>query len=206
MYFYKKKSIDKEIQTTTAKFDREPQNVILKKLLKIAIPVLIASIALIVGGIFLSQDGFSSTKNATASVNQQVIKNFKIVSVPYYSEKPYFVNLRIDFANSNSANLTINKFSGVDSRYSEIYFNHRMLRVNTLEKYIRVFHRNKQESDTFPLKTALEDEFDPRGDIERFIKKLRTSEFPANSFESGINAHIISWEILKKLSPALFEK
>ena len=40
--------------------------------LKIAIPVLIASIALIVGGIFLSQDGFSSTKNATASVNQQV--------------------------------------------------------------------------------------------------------------------------------------
>lgn len=40
--------------------------------LKSAIPVLIASIALIVGGIFLSQDGFSSTKNATASVNQQV--------------------------------------------------------------------------------------------------------------------------------------
>jgi len=140
------------------------------------------------------------------SVNQQAIKNFKIVSVPYCSEEPYFVNLRIDFANSNSANLTINKFSGVDSRFSEIYFNHRMLRVNTLEKDIRVFHRNKQETDAFPLKTTLQDEFDPGGDIERFIKKLRASEFPANSFESGINAHLISWEILKKVSPAHFEK
>ena len=37
---------------------------------KIAIPILIASIALIVGGIFLSKDGFSNNQNNTASLNE----------------------------------------------------------------------------------------------------------------------------------------
>ena len=140
------------------------------------------------------------------SINQQVIKNFKTISVPYCSENPYIINMRIDFANSNSANLTINKFSGVDSRFTEIYFHDHLLRVNTLEKSISIINRNKKQSEAIPLNTLLLNEFDPNGDIERFIQKVKSSSFPSTSFESGINAYINTWEILKKVIPAHFEK
>ena len=140
------------------------------------------------------------------SINKQAIKSFKTISVPYCSEKPYIINLRIDFANSNSANLTINKFRGVNSRYTEIYFHDHMLKVNTLEKSIHIISRNKKHSDSIPLNTLLLNEFEPDSDIERFLQKLGSSSFPVTSFESGINAYINTWEILKKVIPAHFEK
>ncbi|MCK4920756.1 MAG: hypothetical protein KAS71_06910 [Bacteroidales bacterium] len=140
------------------------------------------------------------------SINQQAIKRFKTLSVPYNSLKPYLINLKIDFANSSSANVTINNFSGADSRNTEIYFRDKMLHMNTLEKNIKVSNRNNKEVDCYPLHTLMNDESDPSSDIEHFIHKLKTFAYPANSFESGIYAYVNSWEILEKIVPAIMEK
>jgi len=141
-----------------------------------------------------------------SSINQQAIRKFKTISVPYNSENPFLVNLRIDFVNYSSANLTINSLSGEDSRNTEVYFRRHTLHLNTLERNIKVVPRDKSLANSHPLYNITLDESDPSLDIDQFIHKLNTYAYPANSFDSGINAYLNSWEILDKIIPAVLEK
>lgn len=140
------------------------------------------------------------------TINPHAIKKFKTISVPYNSEKPYLVNLRIDFENYSSANLTINNFSAKDSRKTEVYFRHQMIFLNTEEDKFKVIHLESQEIESYPLPDLIYNESDPSMDIKHFLHKLTTYAYPVNSFESGITAYISSWEILDKIIPALLEK
>lgn len=140
------------------------------------------------------------------ALNQQNIKKINTVSIPYCSELPYFINIRIEFSNSTIANLTINKSEQINSRYSEIYFHDQIMYINTLKKNIKVKHQNSGETQSYPLQSLLRDESDPSIEINRFINKLLSSKFPSNPMESGINVYLSAWEILKKVIPAYFEK
>lgn len=89
---------------------REPKN----DNLKIAIPLLIASIVLIIGGVvFLSQDGFNFGKNDTASLQQQVNSG----SVSNSNNDEYNTNNDVNRDNDSYANNDINDSSSYSSDY-----------------------------------------------------------------------------------------
>ncbi len=140
------------------------------------------------------------------SLNQVPMKRFSSNTVPYCTENPKFINLRFDFVNRSVANLSINMFTGNQSRYTEIYHANNMIRFNTSGKMIEIADKfrgiRKIEYDTFNL----DDEKNIGQEISNFLHYLQNGYWAFNSFDTGYQVFETIWEVYRTVNPLKEEK
>lgn len=136
------------------------------------------------------------------SVAKYPVKKFKVATVPYYSTYPFIINVRIEFTNGSTANLTINTFTGLNTRFSEFYFSDGLIQVNTLEKNIR--HRIWKTDKTYKyeLNGWLNEEKDLKSEIAKFLSEISKISYPLNHYEFGYNIYNTIWELFREITPA----
>ena len=134
------------------------------------------------------------------SVNNRELKKYKITTVPYCSDAPYIVNIRFDFSNSSTTNLTINLFTHDNTRYTELFYNKNMIRMNTnpgIVEYINREHGNyhiARESYNYKDENKLSEE------MKRFLQLLSEKKYPVDFGKSGLSVHMIIWNIINQIS------
>ena len=134
------------------------------------------------------------------SLNNHELKKHHLKTVPYSSWNPYIINVRFEFSNSSAANLTINFFTQNNSRFTELFYNENILRLNSGKSEIELINR---QTGTFKVNRNshnLENELRNSEEIERFISILNTKQFPAGFKQSGLSAHQHVWGIVRHIS------
>lgn len=128
------------------------------------------------------------------------VKKFKSTTVPYCSDTPFIINLRLEFTNGTTANLTLNTLTGIESRYSELYFSDSMIQVNTLKGNIREKFWDHPEPFNYELCNSIEQETDPSWDISEFLKTLSSLSPPINNYLYGHHIYTTFWELIKEIT------
>lgn len=128
-------------------------------------------------------------------------KKIKVSTVPYCSDSPFIINLRIDFSNGTNANITINTFTGLESRFSEFYFSDRFIQVNTLDENIIQKYWKSDELSRFNHSSVIKNEKNPSLDILEFLKRISNISFPVNNSDCGYNIYNTCWELIKEINP-----
>ena len=130
------------------------------------------------------------------------IKKISIKTVPYCSINPYIINIRIDFSNSLTVNLTINFFTQNNARFAELYFGNRMLRINSDENKIEFANRESGKFKIHHKNFKLSDEGKLSYEIQLFLDLLSEKKYPAEFKYSGLAVHHTIYHIINEI----FEK
>lgn len=134
------------------------------------------------------------------SLNNHMLKRHHLKTVPYCSWNPYIINLRFEFANSSAANLTVNFFTQTNARFTELFYNENILRINSKNSEIEFINRN---SGTFKItrnRHNLKNENKLSEEIKRFLTLLNEKQYPADLDKSGLLVHHNVWEIIHKFT------
>jgi hypothetical protein len=130
-------------------------------------------------------------------INPVNARKYFINAIPYFSSDPHFVNVRIEFENGASANVTINKYSGQNKSRLEIFRYDKKALINHETGEILISVKNK-DMVHYPGKRKHDSS---REGLEIFINYLKTGNSSADPFETGILAHKIAMEIIQQLIP-----
>jgi hypothetical protein len=134
------------------------------------------------------------------SVHNRELKKFSVKTVPYCSEAPYIVNIRLDFANSATANLTINFFTHDNSRYAELFFSEKMIRINTNPGLIEYIDRKEgnfiveKKPYNYQCENYISEE------LKQFLILLLEKKLAVDYSSSGLSIHKNIWHILNQIS------
>lgn len=134
------------------------------------------------------------------SVNNRELKKYNVTTVPYCSEAPYIVNIRFDFSNSSTTNLTINLFTHDNTRYTELFYNKNMVRMNTHPGTVEYINREHGNYHIARKPYDYKDENKLSEEIKRFLDLLSEKKYPADFRKSGLSVHMIIWDIINQIS------
>ncbi len=127
------------------------------------------------------------------------IKKINIKTVPYCSTSPYIINIRFDFSNSLTVNLTMNFFTQNNARFAELYFGNRMLRINSDENKIEFANRESGKFKVHNENFKLSDEGKLSDEIKLFLALLSEKNYPAEFKFSGLAVHHTIYYIINEI-------
>ncbi|MFW5821204.1 MAG: hypothetical protein ACOCWA_07935 [Bacteroidota bacterium] len=130
------------------------------------------------------------------------IKKINIKTVPYYSINPYIINIRFEFSNSSTVNMTINFFTEGNARYTELYFGKKMLRISSDENKIEFANRDSGKFQISQKNLKLMDEGKLSEEIILFLNLLSGKHYPPEFKDTGITAHQTISYILNEIFQA----
>ncbi|MCB8994336.1 MAG: hypothetical protein H6538_01880 [Bacteroidales bacterium] len=127
-------------------------------------------------------------------------RKFYTSLVPYYSPNPLMTNVRLDFENGTSANVTINGFLGRDECRIEIYRNdcHVIIDMNVPE--LRIIKKNPNSTRVFN-KPAENPDSNLSDGLDSFALRLFSTGVSSDPFDSGIIAHKTATKIIHQYIP-----
>lgn len=132
--------------------------------------------------------------------NCHELKKYKLKTVPYCSATPFIVNLRFDFSNSSTANLTINFFTQNNARFAELFYSNNLLRINSREDEVEFIEPESQNYIVKRKKYSLKAEGDPANEISSFLNHISEKKLHTDYNISGLFAHKIIWEVVNQIS------
>jgi hypothetical protein len=134
------------------------------------------------------------------SVNNHEITKYKIKTVPYCSDSPFIINVRFDFSNASTANLTINFFTPNNARFAELYYSKNLLRLNSKDGEVEFIAPDKNSFNVIRKKYSMNSEMDASPEIINFLNRISISGKPGDYKNSGLFAHELIWEVLRDIS------
>lgn len=136
------------------------------------------------------------------SVNHYEIKKFKIKTVPYCSDSPFIINVRFEFDNGSTANLTINFFTPNNARFAELYYTKNLLRINSRDEEVEFIAPEKNNFNVLRKKYSLNSDNVSHSEILKFLQRISDTEKPGDYKYSGLLAHQVIWEVSNAISQA----
>ncbi len=134
------------------------------------------------------------------SVNNRELKKYNVTTVPYCSDSPYIVNIRFDFSNSSTTNLTINFFTHDKTRYTELFYKKNIVRMNTHPGIVEFINREEGNFHISKQAYNYREENKLTEEIKRFLYLLSEKKYPVDFKDSGLSVHEIIWDIINKIS------
>ncbi len=134
-------------------------------------------------------------------IPHEIIK-FKVKTVPYYSLTPFIINIRFEFSNCSAVNLTINSYTETNARFAELYFETKMLRINSDENKIEFANRDTSKLNFCRKDFNLLNEGKLSDEVELFLHLLSEQKYPAEFKNSGLAAYQNIYNIINVISGA----
>jgi len=136
------------------------------------------------------------------SLNNSELKKYNLKTVPYCSEAPYIINIRLEFANSSTSNLTINFFTHDNVRFAELFYRKNMLRIDSQKGVIECINRSDGNYIVTHDDFNIRDEKKLDQEINRFLNLLKSKTYPLDFRSSGLEAHRVICAISEQISTA----
>jgi hypothetical protein len=127
-------------------------------------------------------------------------RKYFTTSIPYYSSGPNFLNVRIEFENGTSANVTINKFSKIAERKVEIFRHDRMVLIHPETGELYIIRKNQEKTEIL-YHSRIQKISPMKEGLNQFINYLIAGNFTSDPFKTGISAHSTAIEIIQQLIP-----
>ena len=128
------------------------------------------------------------------SLSHATCRRYSTKTVPYWSSQPMLLNARMEFTNGASANLTINNCLPERSRFTEIYGETSMIRLDSRNKTVGISSRNQKIFKAVKLEE--DDGQILKEEIDFFLNLINNKNFPVEPSVSGILAHQTTIEML----------
>lgn len=128
------------------------------------------------------------------SLSQTNCRRFSTKTVPYWSSQPMLLNARMEFTNGASANLTINNCLPERSRFTEIYGETSMIRLDSRNNSVGISSRNREVYKVINLEA--DDGHILLEEIDFFLNLIQNKNHLVEPSVSGILAHQTAVEIL----------
>jgi len=135
------------------------------------------------------------------SLNKSNVRRFFTSNVPYYSPDPSLINVRIEFENATTSSLTINNYTEIDSRNTEIFVKDKMILMNTICQEIKIIRNNPNVVDKTKLPVELQMEDTNVREMKNFLQKIVKKEYQIDAFTSGVMLQKTANEILHQIIP-----
>lgn len=133
-------------------------------------------------------------------LNPVNLRKFHTNLVPYCSPDPLMTNVRLEFENSTSANITINGFFQRTVSRIELFRNDTQVIIESSTPEVRVIRKNPNSSRVF--NKPAEGEIDTfSAGINAFALRLFSPGLNSDPFESGIIAHKNATRIIHQYIP-----
>jgi predicted dehydrogenase len=137
------------------------------------------------------------------AINTASVRRFYSSSVPYFSPDPYFINVRIEFENTSAANLTVNGYTDINSRLTEIFSRDKMILIDNFRSGIKIIRTNPNETFHFDIPADPNHEKGIISEMLDFIKKIANNDYKLKTFSTGVINQKIAAEILHHIIPQL---
>ncbi len=158
----------------------------------------------------ISQSELSSRQNIFEALYEELFmvlklnplnpRKFFTTSIPYYSPNPNLLNIRIEFENGTSANVTINKFPEKTERKVEIFRHDRMALICPQRGELNIIRKNHEKTEIFNHSGILKVNSKKEG-LSKFLNYIITGNFTSDPYTTGISAHSTAIEIIHQLIP-----
>ena len=133
-------------------------------------------------------------------INKGNPRKYFTTSIPNFSTEPFLLNLRIEFENGTSANLTINKYIRNNKSRMEIFGHDGMVKFSHETgdlKIISIPDNNESVPNSYK-----NDNNDLLDGLKLFLQTISSSDYRLHPSENAINAHIFASKIIQQLVPS----
>jgi hypothetical protein len=127
-------------------------------------------------------------------------RKFLTTSIPYFSPEPNLLNIRIEFENGTSANVTINKFAEKTERRVEIFRHDRMAVIDSETGEIKIIGKDPDKTEIFTHSDNQKLNSQKEG-LFLFLNYILSGNFTSDPYETGIAAHRSAIEIIHQMIP-----
>ncbi len=124
-------------------------------------------------------------------------RKYIATSIPYCTIEPHLVNVRIEFENGTTANVTINKYPGENKNKFEIFRYGRIASIHFETGELIIMN-----GDTELIRYSQKPDYNPINDgLVLFLKHVKSGNYTSDPFETGIAAHKTAIDIVHQLIP-----
>jgi hypothetical protein len=127
-------------------------------------------------------------------------RKYLTTTIPYFSPEPNLLNIRIEFENGTSANVTINKFAGKNERRVEIFRHDRMALIYPETGEIKIIRKDPDKTEVFTHSDGQKIDSQKEG-LSLFLNYIISGNFTSDPYDTGIAAHRTAIEIIHQLIP-----
>lgn len=128
-------------------------------------------------------------------------RKYMTSTIPYCSPEPNYINVRIDFENGTTANISVNKFRNKDDTKIEIFRQDKMVEIDRFKGNFYLTGKNPNEKKLYRQYSDTEEFPELTRGIRDFISRIQSHENSGNADDSGIIAHKIAAEIIFNIIP-----
>jgi len=128
------------------------------------------------------------------------LRKFHTNLVPYCSPDPLMTNVRLEFENGTSANITINSFFERNDTKIEVFRNDCEAIIDPILMELSIVNKNPNSSRTFKNPSDEKTSVFSEG-LDGFALRLFSPGLNTDPFESGIIAHKTATKIINKFIP-----
>ena len=146
---------------------------------------------------------FNTLYNAISAVmklNPVNPKKFYTNLVPYSSPDPLMTNVRLEFENGTSSNITVNGFLERSDIRIEVFRNDCEAIIDPLTPEIRIINKNPNSTRIFNKNPASQNNVIYEG-LDGFALRIFSPQLNSDPFESGVIAHKIATKIIHQFIP-----
>ncbi len=133
-------------------------------------------------------------------INPVNLRKFYTHLVPYFSPNPHMTNVRLEFENGTSANITVNGFFERSDTKIEVFRNDCEVIIDPLTPEIRVISKNPNTTRIFNKPPDRQSNLFSEG-LDGFALRIFSPCLNNDPFESGIIAHKTATKIIHQFIP-----
>ncbi len=133
-------------------------------------------------------------------LNPVNVRKFYTNLVPYCSPDPIMTNVRLEFENGTSANITINGFFERNETKIEVFRNQCEVIINPLSPELSVLYKNPNSVRKFSAPSNETIDIFQKG-LEAFALRLFSPALNNDPFEAGIITHKVATRIIHQFIP-----
>jgi hypothetical protein len=148
-------------------------------------------------GIF---DSLYKAISAVMKLNPVNPRKFHTNLVPYCSPDPLMTNVRLEFENGTSANITVNGFFERSDSKIEVFRNDCETIIDPFAAEVRVVRKNPNSTSVFNKPPDRQSNIFNEG-LDGFALRIFSPALNSDPFESGIMAHKTATSIIHRFIP-----
>ena len=133
-------------------------------------------------------------------INKGNPRKYFTTSIPYFSTEPFLLNLRIEFENGTSANLTINKYIQDNRSRMEIFGHDGIITILPETGDLKIIGI-PGNNESVPI-SYKKDNNDLLDGLRLFLHTISSGDYRSRPSENGINAHLFASKIIQQLVPS----
>jgi hypothetical protein len=133
-------------------------------------------------------------------LNPVNIRKYYSCVVPYYSPNQHLVNVRLEFENGTSANITVNGFFQRNDIRVETFRSDSEVIIDPLTQEVRIITKNPNSTRVFNKPPERDTDHFTEG-LDGFALRIFSPGLNNDPFESGIIAHNTATKIIHQFIP-----